>query len=57
MRGVLCHLVYRDEHGAAQRRRAVIADIVTRQGEEFVRLDDGSEIRLDRLAAVDGRRV
>ncbi len=56
MRAVHCDLVSRDEQGVMRRRRAVIADLITRQGEEFVRLDGGSEIRLDHLLEVDGVR-
>ncbi|MCU0735325.1 MAG: hypothetical protein MUF20_07350 [Methylotetracoccus sp.] len=56
MRRAFCNLVWRDEQGAVRRCRAVIADIVTRRGEEWLRLDDGAEIRLDRILEVDGLR-
>ena len=39
--------------GARTRRQARIADIVSRDKVEYALLDDGSSVRLDRLAAVD----
>ncbi|MCH8568872.1 MAG: hypothetical protein LAT67_11435 [Balneolales bacterium] len=45
-------LVYETETGmldAPQQRSARIVDIYTRDKQEFIRLEDGTEIRLDRL--------
>lgn len=45
---------YRTEQGeAALLASALIVDLQTRNGAEFMILQDGQEIRLDRLIAVD----
>lgn len=50
-----CTIVAHDEAGQTQTLQAVIRDIVTRDKQEFVLLDDGSAIRLDRLISVNGK--
>lgn len=57
LRRTRCVLAYRDETGRAQCRDARIVDVVTRHGVEFLCLEDGAEIRLDRITEADGRRV
>lgn len=56
LRRVRCELVYRNDAGAELSRSGRIVDLVTRDGEEYLRLDDGTEVRLDRLIRVDGRQ-
>lgn len=43
---------YRDDTGALIEASGHIADVYARQGAEFLRLDSGTEIRLDRLESV-----
>lgn len=57
VRRVRCELDYLDETGAKQHRSGRIVDLTTRNGEEYLRLDDGTEVRLDRVIRVDGRRL
>ncbi|MEN7530504.1 hypothetical protein [Cupriavidus sp. 2SB] len=45
---------YRDANGDIQQCTARIADIVNLKKEEFLLLDSGESIRLDRLVEVDG---
>ncbi|HET6569615.1 MAG TPA: hypothetical protein VFG50_16740 [Rhodothermales bacterium] len=45
---------YRDEAGVERVVRAVIEDVFTRGPEEFLKLEGGLEIRLDRILSVDG---
>lgn len=47
-------LRYRGPGGEAVERVAAIHDVRTRDGAEYLVLDDGEEIRLDRLQRVDG---
>ncbi len=56
VRQVRCELVYRDESGVEQHRSGRIVDLTTRNGEEYLRLDDGTEVRLDRVIRADGRQ-
>jgi Rho-binding antiterminator len=49
-----CDVVYRDAHGERRETRERIVDVFARAGEELVKLESGTEIRLDRLEAVDG---
>ncbi len=57
VRRVRFELDYLDETGAKQHRSGRIVDLTTRNGEEYLRLDDGTEVRLDRVTRVDGRRL
>jgi Rho-binding antiterminator len=49
-----CDVVYRDADGERRETRERIVDVFARAGEELVRLESGTEIRLDRLEAVEG---
>jgi Rho-binding antiterminator len=49
-----CDVVYRDVDGERRETRERIVDVFARAGEELVRLESGTEIRLDRLEAVEG---
>ncbi|HEY0661932.1 MAG TPA: hypothetical protein VGD21_11515 [Lysobacter sp.] len=55
--GTSAHIRFRDESGGDQQRDAVITDVFARNGEEFVSLSTGEELRLDRLVEVDGARL
>lgn len=48
---------FRDEGGADQQRDAVITDVFAREGSEYVALDTGETVRLDRLVEVNGQRL
>lgn len=54
--GRTCRVVYRDDSGEERELEGRLVDIFARGGAEFVRLDSGVEIRLDRLEWVDGVR-
>lgn len=41
-------------NGACQSRRAVIIDVFSRGGAEYLTLGDGETVRLDALVSVDG---
>jgi len=51
-----CEVVYRDEGGRGRRTAGVIADVYTKGDEEFLLLEDGTRVRLDRLVSVGGHR-
>lgn len=44
---------YRDDEGNRRVVDARIADLFARDGAEYMRLDDGSLIRLDKLVSID----
>ena len=52
-----CELVVRGADGGTARLEGVIQDVYTSEGAEYLRLNDGSVVRLDRLVSVDGRSV
>jgi Rho-binding antiterminator len=52
MRGRPCTLII-DEAGDLQTIEAVIQDVYSEGNAEYVRLDDGRSIRLDRIQRVD----
>ena len=45
---------FRDESDITQHRDAVITDVFARDGGEYVSLNTGETLRLDRLVEVDG---
>lgn len=49
MRRAPCRLCIRDENGKEREIEDHIADVYTRGREEFARLGNGAEVRLDRL--------
>jgi Rho-binding antiterminator len=51
-----CDIKYRDEMGQRQQTQALIHDIYTRDGAEYMKLDNGTIIRLDRLIQVEPLR-
>jgi len=56
-RGVRVHLVIEDNAGCRREEQGRIVDFFTRDGAEFLRTDEGVEIRLDRLLEVNGEPV
>jgi transcriptional antiterminator Rof (Rho-off) len=50
----VCPIVYKNEEGREEKVESFINDLFTREGEEFLLLPDGREIRLDRLVSVNG---
>jgi Rho-binding antiterminator len=50
-------ILVRDEEGVERSLHAVIVDVYAREGSEYLSLDNGETIRLDRLVAVDGARL
>ncbi|MCX7220855.1 MAG: hypothetical protein NTY70_18560 [Burkholderiales bacterium] len=51
-----CALVYLAEDGSTQTCEALITDVYAKTGADYLRLDNASELRLDRLLQVDGER-
>jgi Rho-binding antiterminator len=45
---------FRDEAGALWQRDAVITDVFARGGADYLSLDTGETVRLDRIVEVDG---
>lgn len=54
VRGQRVVFVYTTEAGAVEQRTARLADLYSRDGAEYARLDDETVIRLDWLVSVDG---
>lgn len=48
---------YLDEAGGAQQRTSVITDVFARSGADWLTLDSGELVRLDRLGEVNGIRL
>lgn len=48
---------FRDEAGAQHERDAVITDVFARDGADFLSLDTGETVRLDRVVDVDGVKL
>ena len=57
MRCKRCSVVFKNKNGNVETVEAVIKDIFTLKGEEFLLLSDGREIRLDQLVSVDGKEL
>jgi Rho-binding antiterminator len=56
VRKVTC-IRYRDSEGMEQQRDAIIADVYSRAGAEYVSLSSGETLRLDQLVEVDGEKL
>jgi len=46
---------YQTETGKSQEVETILKDVYAREGEEFVLLENGDKIRLDRVVKIDGR--
>jgi Rho-binding antiterminator len=53
----LVRIRYRDRDGVLQQRDAIVADVFSRAGAEYVSLDSGDVLRLDQLVEVDGAKL
>ncbi|MEP0820678.1 MULTISPECIES: Rho-binding antiterminator [Trichocoleus] len=53
----ICTIRYRTETGEAASIESKIINLYTANKSEFLKLQDGTEIRLDRLISVDGKPV
>ncbi|MBU8976031.1 hypothetical protein JI752_007720 [Lysobacter sp. MMG2] len=53
----LTRVAYLDDAGTMRRGDGVITDVYARQGEEFLSMDSGETIRLDRLVEVHGQTL
>jgi len=53
MRGKEVSIIYNDEGRELKIENVVIKTTITQDGQEFLRLESGLEIRLDRLVLVD----
>lgn len=51
-----CQIVFRHENGAVSTIRGVILDLYTRNKIEYLKMDSGLEIRLDKLIEADGKK-
>ncbi|MFU8861564.1 MAG: hypothetical protein ACNA8K_14195 [Cyclonatronaceae bacterium] len=49
----VCHIVYVDEQQVQHTVKSRITDIFARAGEEYIKLENGTLIRLDRLRLVN----
>ncbi|SEM65800.1 Rho-binding antiterminator [Chitinophaga rupis] len=49
----VCRILYRDENDQQQEISAIIKDVYTAHKVEYMRLDNGQVIRLDKLVAVN----
>ena len=48
-----CTISYRDDMGQLQKTESLIQDVYTRDGAEYMKLEDGTIIRLDRLVQIE----
>lgn len=53
VRGVPCRVEYATPEGEGRTSIGRILDVFTRAGAEYVHLEDGTEVRLDRLRSVE----
>jgi Rho-binding antiterminator len=52
-----CVVEFTGEDQATTQLTSIIVDVFSRDGEEFMRLASGEEIRLDRLISVAGKKL
>ena len=52
-----CEIVYRNEQEELNTTSGIIKDLYIREKVEYLLLDHGMEIRLDRLNTVDGKAL
>lgn len=56
MRGEPCLIIYTNPDAPDTSVESAIINVFSRQKEEFMTLADGTEIRLDRLVSVNGKK-
>ena len=54
IRGRDVEVEWTDPAGVVRRSTGRVTDVFSRDGAEYLRLQDGRDVRLDRLASVDG---
>jgi Rho-binding antiterminator len=52
----IARISYRTEDGGTREVEDLIEDLYARDGVEYLRMADGTELRLDALVSVDGKR-
>jgi Rho-binding antiterminator len=52
-----CNILHTDIDGNTLKTEAVIVDVYTKTKEEFIQLDNGVVIRLDKIISVDGETI
>ena len=52
-----CHILYINEAGNFIETEAIITDVYTKAKEEFLQLDNGMVIRLDKIISVDNQEI
>ncbi|UBF23674.1 hypothetical protein K9N68_18045 [Kovacikia minuta CCNUW1] len=52
-----CQIVYRNEADEKVEAQGLIVDIYAANKADYLKLKDGTEIRLDRIVSVDGKPV
>ncbi len=55
--GTAVPIFFRDRDGVLQARNSSITDVFSRDGAEFLSMATGESIRLDQLAAVNGKQL
>jgi Rho-binding antiterminator len=51
-----CEIIFRADNDAKSIIRGRILDLYTREQVEYMKLDNGLEIRLDQIIEIDGKR-
>jgi Rho-binding antiterminator len=52
-RKTVCTIVYNETENSVRTVESTIEDIFTKDKEEFIKLNDGTEIRLDKILSVN----
>lgn len=52
-----CHLSYRDESDELVEVQGMIVDVYAANHADFLKLEDGTEIRLDRIEMLNGEKA
>lgn len=55
MRRTVCQIEYSGTKGIRETIESPIVDVFAKSGEEFITLQDGQQIRLDRLLRLNGK--
>lgn len=53
----ICQIVYRNATNESIEVQSRIVDIYAAKGADFLKLEDGTEIRLDRIVSVNGEQL
>jgi Rho-binding antiterminator len=55
MRKQNIQILFQNESGAEEEMDTVLKDIYSKEGEEFILLENGNTLRLDKLLKIDGK--